>query len=96
VRNNPRAGVGALGFLRDRRRINVALSRAKSQLVVVGSLNFLQKAVLGVNPDQEDGHDLSFLTQIVQTIKQLTAETRGNDKLPLAALIEPSALRAAR
>jgi len=63
VRNNPRAGGAALGFLRDRRRINVALSRAKWQLVLVGSLDFLKEAVRGVNPDDEP-HDLSFLTQI--------------------------------
>jgi hypothetical protein len=44
VRNNPRTGAGALGFLRDRRRMNVALSRAKAQLILVGSLRFLREA----------------------------------------------------
>jgi AAA domain-containing protein len=93
VRNNPRAGGAALGFLRDRRRINVALSRAKWQLVLVGSLDFLKEAVRGVNPDDEP-HDLSFLTQIAETIETLAGETRGKDKLPLATIIPPAALGA--
>jgi hypothetical protein len=92
VRNNPRTGGGALGFLRDRRRINVALSRAKQQLVLVGSLQFLREAVRGVNPDDEP-HDLSFLRQITETIDALTKETQGSGKLPLATLISPAALR---
>jgi hypothetical protein len=92
VRNNPRTGAGALGFLRDRRRINVALSRAKHQLVLVGSLQFLREAVRGINPDDEP-HDLSFLTQIADTIGALTKETRGENKLPLATFIAPAALR---
>jgi DNA polymerase III delta prime subunit len=90
VRNNPQTGGGALGFLRDRRRINVALSRAKSQLVLVGSLAFLREAVRGVNPDAET-HDLSFLTRIVDTIEALTTEKRGD--MPLAAIIPPAQLQ---
>jgi hypothetical protein len=95
VRNNPRTGGSALGFLRDRRRMNVALSRAKSQLVLVGSLDFLREAVRGVNPDDEP-HDLSFLTRIAETIDMLRAETRGPSKLPLATIIAPSALKGGR
>ena len=38
VRNNPKVGFGALGFLRDARRMNVLLSRAKAKLVLVTSL----------------------------------------------------------
>jgi hypothetical protein len=51
-------GAGALGFLRDRRRMNVALSRAKAQLILVGSLGFLREAVRGVNPDAENQRPL--------------------------------------
>jgi ATP-dependent exoDNAse (exonuclease V) alpha subunit len=91
VRNNGRTGVGALGFLRDRRRMNVALSRAKCQLVIVGSLNFLKEAVRGVNPDAEQ-HDLSFLTRIVGTIERLAGEKRAND-VALATIISPEALK---
>jgi superfamily I DNA and/or RNA helicase len=91
VRNNARAGLGALGFLRDRRRINVALSRAKKQLVIVGSLGFLEEAVRGVNPRGRD-HDLDFLTTIVATIRALANERRA-DGVPLATILTPAALR---
>ncbi|TNC45041.1 DNA helicase [Rubellimicrobium rubrum] len=89
VRNNSGAGASALGFLRDPRRMNVALSRAKFKLIIVGSLAFLQEAVRGVNPDA-GAHDLSFLTTIVNTIERLREEFRGD--LPLADIIKPDAL----
>jgi AAA domain len=89
VRNNPHTGGAALGFLRDRRRMNVALSRAKSQLVLVGSLSFLEEAVRGVNPDSES-HDLSFLTTLLTAIRDLA--NRRRNEVPLAALIAPTAL----
>ncbi len=72
VRNNARAGAAALGFLRDRRRMNVLLSRAKHQLILVTSLSFLREAVRGVNPSGGE-HDLSFLTTILATIERLAA-----------------------
>ena len=91
VRNNPRTGGLALGFLRDRRRMNVLLSRAKSQLILVGSLSFLQEAVRGVNPDAET-HDLSFLTKIIEVINSLAKRTR-QDGTPLCEIIRPESLR---
>ena len=93
VRNNAGTGTGALGFLRDRRRMNVALSRAKAKLVIVGSLAFLREAVRGVNPDAST-HNLSFLTTMAETIDHLTHETR-RDGLALATLISPTKLRVA-
>jgi hypothetical protein len=93
VRNNPRTGFSALGFLRDKRRMNVALSRAKSQLVIVGSLKFLREAVRGVNPDEEK-HSLSFLTRVVEAIDALTGEKReARGGIQLATLIAPDVLK---
>ncbi|MEH0294811.1 AAA domain-containing protein [Agrobacterium sp. CCNWLW71] len=91
VRNNSGTGAGALGFLRDRRRMNVALSRAKSKLVIVGSLAFLREAVRGVNPDAGK-HDLAFLTVVADTIDELSREVRGKD-IKLASVIDPAILR---
>jgi hypothetical protein len=71
--------------------MNVALSRAKTQLIIVGSLDFLREAVRGVNPDAEE-HELSFLTVMVETIENLASRKRGD--LPLASIISPSGLKA--
>ena len=90
VRNNAGSGTRALGFLRDRRRMNVALSRAKSKLVIVGSPSFLVEAVRGVNPDAGD-HDLSFIDTIVDTVDQLKKERRP-DGTPCAASIDSAKL----
>ncbi len=92
VRNNPMTGGRALGFLRDRRRMNVALSRAKSHLILVGSLAFLREAVRGVNPDAET-HDLSFLSDMVDAIEALALQKRSD--LPLASWVDPVMLRTA-
>lgn len=93
VRNNERTGGGALGFLRNPQRMNVLLSRAKHQLVFVGSLQFLKEAVRGVNPDRE-AHELGFLSTMCDTIQRLTREA-GKDGAPLAVLVGPSALKGA-
>jgi hypothetical protein len=89
VRNNPRTGAGAVGFLRDRRRMNVALSRAKSKLVLVGSLAFLREAVEGVNPDAT-AHDLEFLAHLVREVSNLSAPSDGTQAT--AFFIPPEAL----
>lgn len=87
VRNNSR---NALGFLRDRRRMNVALSRAKIQLIIVGSLDFLAEAVRAVNPDEEE-HDLSFLALMADAIRKLASQKRND--VTLAHSIGPDALK---
>lgn len=87
VRNNAGSGARALGFLRDKRRMNVALSRAKSKLVIVGSVSFLREAVRGVNPDA-GSHDLSFLNVVAETLEILAGEMRP-DGLPQACFVNP-------
>ncbi|KAB2943510.1 MAG: DNA helicase [Hyphomicrobium sp.] len=94
VRNNPRVGVGALGFLRERRRMNVMLSRAKHKLILVGSLAFLREAALGVNPDEAE-HPLDFILTMLATIDKLRQQER-RPGLPLATIIAPRDLRRRR
>ena len=93
VRNNSHTGVSGLGFLRDQRRMNVALSRAMSQLIIVGSLEFLRESVKGVNPDGAK-HDLTFLTVVCETIRRLTTQRRS-DGIVLATIVSPDRLRSA-
>jgi hypothetical protein len=93
VRNNEGSGGSALGFLRDRRRMNVAISRAKWKLVFVGSLQFLKEAVLGVNPDNET-HDLTFLTKMTDAIEAAAGKCRGG--VPHASIVSPESLKSAR
>lgn len=85
VRNNPKVGFGALGFLRDARRMNVLLSRAKAKLVLVTSLDFLSEAVRGASAEQ--GVQLSFLRTITGTIGELMGQT-GPDGILKAAIVK--------
>jgi superfamily I DNA and/or RNA helicase len=73
VRNNHHATPArALGFLRDNRRMNVLLSRAKWRLVLVGSLSFYRNIVeIAKNlPDQ----DIGFLDKFLQALEQGVAK----------------------
>lgn len=85
VRNNSKVGFGALGFLRDARRMNVLLSRAKAKLVLVTSMHFLSEAVQGASAEQRA--ELSFLRNISTTIEELTGRA-GPDGVPLAAVVK--------
>jgi hypothetical protein len=65
VRNNAHATPAkALGFLRDNRRMNVLLSRAKWRMIVVGSLEFYRNVVdlSSAIPEAELGFLKRFLT----------------------------------
>jgi hypothetical protein len=54
VRNNQHSNVrNALGFLTDVRRMNVLLSRARWQLILVASLDFLGEVVAAAKGDEE-------------------------------------------
>jgi superfamily I DNA and/or RNA helicase len=66
VRNNHHTTVrGALGFLSDYRRMNVLLSRARWQLVIVSSRNFLS-AVVEAAKGTEDEKDVEFIKTMVR------------------------------
>jgi hypothetical protein len=69
VRNNHHATPArALGFLRDNRRMNVLLSRAKWRLVLVGSLSFYRNIVATAAklPDQ----DVGFLDKFIDALEK--------------------------
>ena len=70
VRNNHWTGVPALGFLRDRRRMNVLLSRARQQLIIVGSIEFLKEASRHAKANDE----LSFVVKFLREIERLRHE----------------------
>lgn len=56
----------ALGFLRDLRRMNVLLSRARWKLILVGSLDFL-RSVIAALPD-DPGPKYRFLKTLIQRL----------------------------
>jgi hypothetical protein len=82
VRTNHHAGKRALGFLSDPRRMNVLLSRAKWKLVLVGSLEFLEKRFQTGVPETE----LAFLRRILDTLATLRCEKDKNG-IPLAVTV---------
>jgi hypothetical protein len=73
----------ALGFLRDDRRMNVLLSRARWRLVVVGSLKFLE-SVIDLSKSLPDA-DIGFLARFMNA---LDAARRAGD----ASVVDWSAL----
>ncbi|MCG0995936.1 AAA domain-containing protein [Acetobacter indonesiensis] len=61
VRNNDHSNVkGALGFLSDFRRMNVLLSRARWQLILIGSIDFLAE-ILKLAKGTDDEAGVAFL-----------------------------------
>lgn len=85
VRNNPHSGLKSLGFLSDRRRMNVLMSRARWRLVLVGSLHFLRARFQDEMLPEED---LSFLRAWLEAFDGLC---RGCDGEPPAAQVVPIA-----
>jgi superfamily I DNA and/or RNA helicase len=76
VRNNSHATPAkALGFLRDNRRINVLLSRAKWRLVLVGSLSFYRN-VLEISKNLPD-QDIGFLGKFLEALGDAVRDKEG-------------------
>ena len=82
VRNNDRVGPGALGFLSDRRRMNVLLSRARHKLVLATSIRFLRNAVSGHDPGGENAGPLQFLDAMLQNLDSLYANAGAVSIVP--------------
>jgi superfamily I DNA and/or RNA helicase len=84
VRNNAHSTPSkALGFLRENRRMNVLLSRAKWRLILLGSLSFYRHVVtMSANmPDQ----DVGFLAKLIDALNR-AVEAREACILPIAQL----------
>lgn len=65
VRNNGHSSaLQALGFLCDKRRMNVLLSRAKWQLVLIASLEFLKEVVAATRGGPDDSK-VDFLSDML-------------------------------
>ena len=74
VRNNHHASVrGAFGFLSDRRRMNVLLSRAKWRLVLVFSVEFF-KTVLASSSATAAGEKIMFMRELLSGLEDACAE----------------------
>lgn len=66
VRNNHHSGLSGVGFMRRPNRMNVLISRARWQLVLVGSLEFWSSRVSKSCPTEEEG---AFLKRLFDFIK---------------------------
>lgn len=86
VRNNQHSNIrNALGFLTDLRRMNVLLSRARWQLILVASLEFLGEVVAAAKGDEES-------TRIVQHIADLLDEIRQGQQREEVSTVSPRQL----
>lgn len=72
VRNNGHSTPSkALGFLRDNRRMNVILSRAKWRLILVGSLSFYRH-IVELSANMRD-QDVGFLAKFIESLNGAVA-----------------------
>lgn len=70
VRNNHHSTVNkALGFLSDPRRMNVLLSRAKWQMVLITSIDFLNEIVSAAKGSESEGK-VDFLKQMLEYLSE--------------------------
>ncbi len=73
VRNNDHVGKRALGFLSERPRMNVLLSRAKWKLVIVTSLDFLQVQARKFT-GRTASDEMAFLNTLITALDRLQTE----------------------
>lgn len=68
VRNNDHSNVrSALGFLSDYRRMNVLLSRARWQMIIIGSLDFMRE-IVDAAMGTDDEIKIEFLKQLLSEL----------------------------
>jgi hypothetical protein len=85
VRNNQHSKPAkALGFLRDSRRMNVLLSRAKWKLILVGSLRFIESVTSSLSG--EDIERYRFLSKLIESVE-------NGKRVGEVAILSPSRLR---
>lgn len=75
VRNNDERRGRGLGFLADRRRFNVLLSRARHRLIVVGSWRFLETRI-DCDHEPDDDAELAHIARFVRWMR--AAEEAGD------------------
>ena len=93
VRNNDHVGRRALGILRDRRRMNVLLSRAKRKLVIVGSMEFLRVQGRRYRRHSTDNRSVpAFLAKMSEVFDQLAKETLPDGKTPKFKVVPAASL----
>ncbi|MBI5128853.1 MAG: hypothetical protein HZA66_05380 [Rhodopseudomonas palustris] len=93
VRNNDHVGRRALGILRDRRRMNVLLSRAKWKLIIIGSMEFLRVQGRRYRRHSKDNRSVpAFLAKMSEVFDQLAKETLPDGKTPKFKLLSAASL----
>jgi AAA domain-containing protein len=89
VRNNQHVSArSALGFLSDFRRMNVLLSRARWQLILVGSLRFLETVVEAAK-GTEDKLELTFLKKMLLSLRAWETD-KSMTRVPYSKLLGTS------
>ncbi len=75
VRNNHHSSIqSALGFLSDARRMNVLLSRAKWQLILIASTEFLKEVMQAVRGTPDESR-VDFLNKLLEGLE--SGEAKG-------------------
>jgi hypothetical protein len=87
VRNNGEHGGRALGFLRDARRMNVLLSRARWQLVLVGSRRFFRAHSRGYGKGGGAGTDVGCIGVLMDIFDRMEAEQQPNSEAKFATVL---------